>query len=97
MAKRWLLERETAGLQNSGTLCTYYPGLSMFIPISGIFCSYFPMNGPDCGYFVTVRENSDINFLYFLKLTDLAGITTFFALMFLSPFLFVFTGGELIK
>ncbi|OMG49714.1 hypothetical protein BK140_09090 [Paenibacillus macerans] len=96
-ANHRLLEQPTAGLQNSGTLCTYYPGLSMFIPISGIFCSYFPMNGPDFRYFVTVRENSDINFLYFLKLTNLAGITTFFVLIFLSSFLFVFTGGELIK
>ncbi|KFM84949.1 hypothetical protein DJ90_6180 [Paenibacillus macerans] len=42
--------------QNSGTLCTYYPVLSMFIPIRGIFSTYFLKNGPERGYFlVTLR------------------------------------------
>ncbi|WP_124332902.1 hypothetical protein [Paenibacillus macerans] len=36
----------------------------MLVPISGIFCTYFPMNGPKRGYFLAVRENSNINCLY---------------------------------
>lgn len=54
----------SAGPQISGTLCTYYREMIMLVPISGIFCTYFPMNGPKRGYFLAVRENSNINCLY---------------------------------
>lgn len=34
---------------NSGTLWSYPPKPSRFIPISGLFCPYFPVNGPQWG------------------------------------------------
>ncbi|MBS5909894.1 hypothetical protein P4H94_03535 [Paenibacillus macerans] len=61
----WLLERQSVGIQNSGTLCAYYPESGMFILISGIFCTYFSMNGPEREDFLATRENNDINCLYF--------------------------------
>ncbi|MED4955413.1 hypothetical protein P9747_11800, partial [Paenibacillus macerans] len=56
----------------------------MLIPISGIFCLYFPRNGPDRGHFVTICEYSDINFLYFSQMDGCRGITPFFAVMFFA-------------
>ncbi|MED4954692.1 hypothetical protein ABEO75_14680 [Paenibacillus macerans] len=50
-------------LQNSGTLCTYYPSSSVFTSINGVLCTYFPVNGPECGNFLASRENSDIKCL----------------------------------
>ncbi|KFN07671.1 hypothetical protein DJ90_6071 [Paenibacillus macerans] len=56
----------------------------MSTPISGIFCPYFPKNGPERGYFLAIRENSGINFLYFSLNGDIGGITTFLVLIFLG-------------
>lgn len=58
----------------------------MFTPTSGTLCPYFPMNGPEYRNFLPVRENSDIKCLYFLKWTDISGITTFYVLIFLWSF-----------
>ena len=41
---------------------------SMFISISGILCTYFPMDGPESGYFLARGVHSDMNFLYFLQM-----------------------------
>ncbi|MGZ7441729.1 hypothetical protein [Paenibacillus sp. TH7-28] len=60
---------ETAGRpSNSAILCSYYPGPGMFITISGILCSYFSMNGPDCGHLLAIRENNGINVLYITQM-----------------------------
>lgn len=40
----------------------------MFILISGIFCPYFLVNGPERGHFLAIRGNSDINYLYFSQM-----------------------------
>ncbi|RRJ66267.1 hypothetical protein EHV15_27630 [Paenibacillus oralis] len=63
-----LLERQIVGwaFKNSGTLCTYDPEPGLFIPVSGIFSLYFPMNGPKRGHFLANGKNSDINYLYIL-------------------------------
>ncbi|MGZ7441421.1 hypothetical protein [Paenibacillus sp. TH7-28] len=58
----------TVGLQNSGSLCAYDPELGMFIPISGTFCPYFPMNGLERRHFLAVEANSGINYLYFSQM-----------------------------
>lgn len=36
----------------------------MFMPISGIFCPYSPMNGPELRNLMSIKENNDINSLY---------------------------------
>ncbi|MEK3874783.1 hypothetical protein NYE76_33530, partial [Paenibacillus sp. FSL M7-0831] len=56
------------GLQNSGTLCTYNSEPGVFIPISGILCTYFPMNSPERGHFLAMGENNDTNCLYFFQM-----------------------------
>lgn len=56
----------------------------MFIPISDIFCPYFPMNAPEYGHFLVTGKNSNINFLYFSQMAGIAEIATFFALMFFA-------------
>ncbi|MGZ7442112.1 hypothetical protein [Paenibacillus sp. TH7-28] len=63
-----LPEQPTASLPNSGILCSYYPEPGMFIPISGTFCPYFSMKGPERGHFLVIRENSDINVFYFSQM-----------------------------
>ncbi|MED4958835.1 hypothetical protein ABEO75_04275 [Paenibacillus macerans] len=40
------------------------PGPGMFPLISAIFCSYFPINGPEHGKPNMVQANSDINYRY---------------------------------
>ncbi|KFM94260.1 hypothetical protein DJ90_4684 [Paenibacillus macerans] len=40
----------------------------MFIPISGILCTYFPMNSPERGHFLAMGENNDTNCLYFFQM-----------------------------
>ncbi len=50
----------------------------MFIPISGILCTYFPMNGPDRGYLLWFIENSDINSLYFALIRECPRNNAFF-------------------
>lgn len=43
-------------------------GFLACIPISGILCPYFLMNGPERGYFHATGKNRYINFLYFSKM-----------------------------
>lgn len=45
----------------------------MFILISGISCTYFPMNAPEHWYYLGEEENNHINVLY---------LKTFFVLIF---------------
>lgn len=52
----------------------------MFILISGISCTYFPMNAPEHWYYLGEEENNHINVLYFTRINDIAEIKTFFAL-----------------
>ncbi|MGZ7445070.1 hypothetical protein [Paenibacillus sp. TH7-28] len=83
---RQLEQPTTIGLQNSGILCTYYPEPGMFTPTRGTLCPYFPMNGPECRNFLQVRENSDIKCPYFSQMDRIAGIATFYVLIFLWSF-----------
>ncbi|RRJ66544.1 hypothetical protein EHV15_29190 [Paenibacillus oralis] len=41
-------------IKNSGTLCSYFPDLSMIITLSGILCPYFSMNGAKGGQFSAI-------------------------------------------
>ncbi|MGG2991576.1 hypothetical protein ABEO75_06165, partial [Paenibacillus macerans] len=54
----------------------------MFIPISGILCTYFPMNSPERGISLRwVKITTQIVSIS-LKWMDIAGITTITALIF---------------
>ncbi|RRJ64700.1 hypothetical protein EHV15_18560 [Paenibacillus oralis] len=73
--------------KNSGTLRSYFPEMSMFNTISGIFWPYFPTDGAQSGYSPAIRRNNAINFRYFTQSGAIAEIAPFFSLMF-SPELF---------
>lgn len=72
----------TVDLKNSGSLCAYDPEFGMFIPISGTFSPYFPMNGLERRHFLRRRQIAAKISSIFPEWTDFARITTFYVLIF---------------